>query len=172
MSKKNKTFNQKMRHFSMQYLAHHPLCFKFNNHVFRIGSLYLCVGCFSVLLGFIISSIIFFVFRSFFETFPIILASIGLFGVCISLLQLLLKPEVKLLKFLFRLVLGIALGAYTGILILVPKIWLSILLFLLLIPGVYLSNILRGPSPYKECETCSVMFVELTCDYFISDVEK
>jgi hypothetical protein len=172
MNKRGKNLNQKIKHISMQYLAHHPLCFKFNNHVFKIGSFYLCVGCFSVLLGFIISSILFFIFKSFFEDLPIILASVGLFGVCMSLVQLLLKPENKILKFLFRLSLGIALGAYTGILILVPKIWLSILLFLLLFPGVYLYNILRGPSPYRECETCTVMFVELTCDYFISEVEK
>lgn len=172
MSKRDKNLSQKLRHFSMQYLAHHPLCFKFNNHVFKIGSLYLCVGCFSVLFGFIISSILFFIFKDFFETLSIVLASIALFGVSMSLVQLILKPEIKFFKFLFRLLLGIALGAYTGILILIPKIWLSILLFLLLFPGVYFYNILRGPSPYKECETCSVMFVELTCDYFISDVEK
>ncbi len=172
MSKRKEILNQKLRHFSMQYLAHHPLCYNFNNHVFKIGSLYFCVGCFSVLFGFIVSSILFFIFKAFFETLPIILASVGLFGVCMSLFQLLLKPENKFLKFLFRLLLGVAIGAYTGILILVPKIWLSILLFLLLFPGVYLYNILRGSSPYKECEKCSVMFKELTCDYFISDVEK
>ena len=171
MNKRKKTtrsFNQKLRHFSMQYLAHHPLCYKFSNHVFKIGSLYLCVGCSSVLFGFIISSVLFFIFKDFFQTLPIILASSALFGVSLSLFQLLFKPRFKLLKFLFRFLLGIALGAFTGILILIPKIWISILLFLLLFPGVYLYNILRGISPYMECESCSVRFIEPSCDFFQS----
>ena len=113
MSKRKKNtrnFNQKLRHFSMQYLAHHPLCYKFSNHVFKIGSLYLCVGCFSVIFGFIVSSVIFFVFKNFFQTIPIGLALTALIGVSLSIIQLLLKPKLKLLKFLFRFPLGISLA--------------------------------------------------------------
>jgi hypothetical protein len=160
---------EKIKNFSALYLAHHPLCIKFRNHVFKIGSLYLCVGCFSVLTGFLVFTILFSVFQDFFQTNPIILAFISLSGVILSLIQLLLKPNFKWTKASFRFLLGAALGAYNGLIILLPKIWLGFILFLLFFPGVYLYNILRGSSPFIECETCSIKNTETSCDYYSID---
>lgn len=155
----------RIKNFSALYLAHHPLCVKFRNHVFKIGSLYLCVGCFSIIIGFMFFSIFFFVFKSFFQSLPIVLALIALSGVSLSLLQLVLKPNFKWSKAIFRFLLGSALGSFVGIIILTPKIWLGFILFLLLFPGAYLYNILRGTSPYEECDECSVKYKEASCDY-------
>ncbi len=160
------SFSQRLKLFSMQYLAHHPLCIKFKNHVFVIGPLSLCVGCTSVLLGFISFTILFFVMQNIFLIRPLILASVAASGVFIALIQVLLRPSNKWIKALFRLVLGIGLGSFTGLIVLVPNWGLKIGLFFFLFPGVYLYNILRGLSPYLECESCSVRFIEPSCDFY------
>jgi hypothetical protein len=160
---------QKIENFSALFLAHHPLCLKFRNHVFKIGSLYLCVGCFSVLTGFLVFTILFSVFQNYFKSHPTVLAIIAIIGVSLSLLQLLLKPNNKWIKATFRFLLGSSLGAYNGFIIMIPKLWLGFVLFIFLFPGVYLYSILRGTSSFKECETCSVKYEETSCDYYSKD---
>jgi hypothetical protein len=65
------------------------------NHVFKIGSFYLCVGCTSVFIGIIIANIFVFSLFEFFKNNPLVLALITSFGVLIALLQLLIKPKNK-----------------------------------------------------------------------------
>ena len=163
--KKKLNLTSKIKFFSMQYLAHHPVCNKFENHVFKIGSLFLCVGCTSVLTAFIIYTILFFSIPSTFQSFPLINALVALAGVSMSVIQVLLKTKNKWVKAIFRFCLGAALGAYTGIIVLIDNIGLKIGLFAFLFPGVYLYNILRGQSSYLECRTCETKFLEHTCDY-------
>ena len=158
------SFDQRLKLFSMQYLAHHPLCIKFKNHVFVVGSLFLCVGCTSVLLGFISFTILFFVLQDIFLLRPLVVALVTTAGVIIALIQLILKPNNKWIKAFFRLSLGIGLGSFTGLIVLTPHWGLKIGLFFFLFPGVYLYNKLRGPSPYEECNKCSIKFTEPTCD--------
>ena len=165
----------------MQYLAHHPVCKKFDNHVFRIGQLFLCVGCTSVFLAFISYTVVFFSLISFFNLYPYVNGGFAAFGVSMALLQVFIKPKNKWLKAIFRFWLGIGLGAYTAIIVQVSQldsvlgfytIFIQIALFLLLIPGVLLYNILRGDSPYMECQECEIKFSEPTCDYNHIIIEK
>ena len=180
-SKKDKSFSYRVRIFSMLYLAHHPACDKFNNHIFRIGSLFLCVGCTSIFLAFISYTIVFFSMLPFFTSFPYVNGIFAAFGVAMALTQVFLKPKNKWVKSFFRFCLGIGLGAYTAIIVQVSKlssqigfftILVQIGLFLLLIPGIFLYNILRGESPYMECKECSVKFIEITCDYNLINAEE
>ncbi|MCE7738645.1 MAG: hypothetical protein KAU62_15870 [Candidatus Heimdallarchaeota archaeon] len=180
-SKKEKSFSYRVRTFSMQYLAHHPACDKFNNHIFRIGSLFLCVGCTSVFLAFISYTIVFFSMLSFFTSFPYANGIFAAFGVAMALTQVFLKPNNKWIKALMRFSLGIGLGAYTALIVQVSNlssqigyftILIQIALFLLLIPGVFLYNVLRGDSPYLECTECSIRFVEPSCDYYTVTLEE
>ncbi len=173
-SKKKKSFSYRVRIFSMQYLVHHPSCDKFDNHVFRIGSLFLCVGCTSVFLAFISYSVVFFSMLPFFTSFPYANGIFAAFGVAMALIQVFLKPNNKLIKILFRSSLGIGLGAYTALIVQVSNLssqigsftfLIQIALFLLLIPGVFLYNVLRGDSPYLECKECSIKYIEPSCDY-------
>ncbi|MCE7749852.1 MAG: hypothetical protein GPJ51_15805 [Candidatus Heimdallarchaeota archaeon] len=173
-SKKDKNFSYRVRIFSMLYLAHHPVCDKFNNHIFRIGSLFLCLGCTSVFLAFISYTIVFFSMLPFFTSFPYVNGIFAAFGVAMALTQVFLKPNNKLIKVLLRFSLGIGLGAYTAIIVQVSNlssrignftILIQIALFLLLIPGVFLYNVLRGDSPYLECTECSIKYIEPSCDY-------
>ncbi len=170
-----KSFSERMRIFSIRYLAHHPSCIKFDNHIFKIGQLFLCVGCTSVFIGFISYTIVFFSLLNYFKQFPYIIGAIAAFGVGIALIQVLLKPKLKLIKASFRFFLGIGLGAYISLIVQVSSIsqlgnyamLVQIGLFLLLLPGIYLYNILRGDSPYLECKECSIKDSEPTCDYSI-----
>ena len=173
--KQKKNFSERLQLFSIKYLAHHPSCKKFDNHIFRIGKLFLCVGCTSVFLGFISYTVIFFSLLSSFRRFPYITGTIAAFGVGMALMQVFLKPKFKLFKAFFRFCLGVGLGAYIALIVQVSTIsqlggysmLVQVALFLLLIPGVYLYNVLRGDSPYLECESCSVKLEESTCDYLI-----
>ncbi len=162
----------------MKYLAHHPVCHKFENHIFRLGSLLLCVGCTSVISGFIIHTIIFFSLLDTFKAYPIISGLLAAFGTGMALIQVFLKPKRRWLKSFFRFCLGIGLGAYVSIIVLTADLFyvigdytilVQLALFVLLIPGVYLYNILRGDSPYLECKECEEKFIEPTCDYNIVD---
>ena len=119
-------------------------------------------------LGFISFTILFFVLQDNFIARPLSLALVALNGVILALIQLLLRPNKKWIKASLRFSLGIGLGAFTGLIVLTPHWGLKIGLFLLLFPGVYLYNILRGISPYMECESCSVRFIEPSCDFFQS----
>ena len=158
----------------MKYLAHHPSCYKFDNHVYRLGSLILCVGCTNVILGFLIYTILFFSFFDFFRTTPLISGITAALGVSIALFQVFLTPTNKWLKSMFRFYLGIGLGGYTSLIVLMAGlrdvigdyfILIQIVFFLLLIPGIYLYNILRGDSPYIECRECDEKFLEESCDF-------
>jgi len=91
-----------------------------------------------------------------------------------ALIQVFLKPKKKWLKSFFRFCLGIGLGAYTNIIVLAADLFdvigyytilVQIALFVLLVPGVYLYNVIRGASPYLECKECEEKFLEPTCDY-------
>lgn len=173
-SKKEKSFSYRVRIFSMLYLAHHPACDKFNNHIFRIGSLFLCIGCTSVFLAFISYTIVFFSMLPFFTSFPYVNGIFAAFGVGMALTQVFLKPNNKLIKVLLRFSLGLGLGAYTALIVQVSNlssqignftILIQISLFLLLIPGVFLYNVLRGDSPYLECTECSIKYIEPSCDF-------
>ncbi|MHA1200624.1 MAG: hypothetical protein ACTSQF_15000, partial [Candidatus Heimdallarchaeaceae archaeon] len=110
----------------------------------------------------------------FFREFPIISGIIAAFGVGMALIQVFLKPKKKWLKSFFRFCLGIGLGAYTNIIVLAADLFdvigyytilVQIALFVLLVPGVYLYNVIRGASPYLECKECEEKFLEPTCDY-------
>ncbi|MCE7741275.1 MAG: hypothetical protein GOP50_02350 [Candidatus Heimdallarchaeota archaeon] len=179
--KRKRSFSHRLKIFSMKFLAHHPACYKFDNHIFKLGSLMLCVGCTSVILGFILYTIVFFSFFGFFRGLPILSGIIAAFGVGMALIQVFLKPKNKWLKSFFRLCLGIGLGAYTNIIVLAADLFnvignyiilVQITLFVLLIPGIYLYNILRGDSPYLECKECEEKFIEPTCDYNVVSNHK
>ncbi|MCG3221502.1 MAG: hypothetical protein H7641_08990, partial [Candidatus Heimdallarchaeota archaeon] len=92
----------KLKNFSSLYLAHHPLCENYRNHVFKIGSLYLCVGCTSIVTAFIVYTILFFAVPRIFQEYPLTNGIIAAIGVGMSLLQFVLRPSNKIIKIIFR----------------------------------------------------------------------
>ena len=154
----------KLKNFSALYLAHHPLCENYRNHIFKIGSLYLCVGCTSIITAFIVYTILFFTIPSVFQGYPMINGIVAAIGVGISLLQFVIRPSNKIIKILFRFSLGLAVSAYIGIIVLIQQWGIKIGLFSMLFVGVILYNSLRREYALEECEKCSIKGTE-PCDY-------
>ncbi len=146
----------KLKDFSSLYLAHHPLCNPYKNHVFKIGSLYLCVGCTSIIAGFVVYTVFFFTFPRVFQGYPLVNGLISAYGVGLALLQLMIHPSKKLSKVIFRFSLGLAVAAYMGIVFLVEKWGIKIGLFVLLFACVIIYNSLRKEINIEECEKCDL----------------
>ncbi|MHA1827389.1 MAG: hypothetical protein ACTSX6_01945 [Candidatus Heimdallarchaeaceae archaeon] len=141
--KVKKNFARKVENFSETYLAHHPVDESYENHVFKIGHLYLCVGCTGLYSGVTIFFILFFLVPDVFQGKAIITAMISLFGTTLALFQLWLEPENKWIKFSLRFCLGLSVGAYFGLIILVPEWWWKFGLFFFLFPITFLYSYLR-----------------------------
>ncbi|MHA1346950.1 MAG: hypothetical protein ACTSVO_07610 [Candidatus Heimdallarchaeaceae archaeon] len=142
---------ERIKNFSELYLAHHEISEKCENHVFKIGPFYLCVGCTSVFVGIVSFSIFLFIFYSTFKTYPLVLALITSFGVSLALLQLVIKPKNKWVKALMRFLLGVGIGALLAIVVIIPNIYLKFGFFILLGIGTVLYNIVRRNSPENSC---------------------
>ncbi|MHA1551541.1 MAG: hypothetical protein ACTSQC_06325 [Candidatus Heimdallarchaeaceae archaeon] len=142
--KEELTIKEKIKIFSKLYLAHHEICEECKNHVFKIGPLYLCVGC-------TIFGIILFSFLDVFKGFPLVVALITSYGVFMALMQLFLKPTNKLLKTLMRFSLGLGMGSFFALLVFIPNWYLKFGLFILLGIGTILYNIVRSYSHMDDC---------------------
>ena len=149
--KEELTIKEKIKIFSKLYLAHHEICEECKNHVFKIGPLYLCVGCTSVIFGVVIFGIILFSFLDVFRGFPLVIALITSYGVFMALMQLFTKPTSKLLKVLMRFSLGLGMGAFFALLVFIPNWYLKFGLFILLGIGTILYNIVRSYSHMDDC---------------------
>ncbi|MCG3224673.1 MAG: hypothetical protein H7647_09425 [Candidatus Heimdallarchaeota archaeon] len=142
---------ERITNFSEIYLAHHEISEKCKNHVFKIGSFYLCVGCTSVFIGIIIANIIIFSLFEFFKNNPLVLALITSFGVLIALIQLLIKPKNKWVKAFMRFSLGAGLGALLSLIVFIPNFYLKFGIAILIGIGTVLYNIVRRNSPENGC---------------------
>ena len=87
-------------------LSHHPLCGKYEDHVFKIRGRYVCIGCATVYPSAIITALLLSILNSssFTIAFPIALSSFGL-----NLMRFLNKNH--RLAILFNTCLGVSLGA-------------------------------------------------------------
>jgi hypothetical protein len=88
-------------------LSHHPLCGRFEDHVFKIRGRYVCIGCATVYPSAIITALLLSILNtsSFAIVFPIALSSFAA-----NLMRFLSKSH--RLSLLFNTSLGISLGAY------------------------------------------------------------
>lgn len=145
------TISERITNFSELYLAHHPICDECRNHVFKIGPLFLCVGCTCVISGFLIFGIFLFSFLDFFYGFPLSVALITSYGVLMSLIQLFTKPKNKWLKVLMRFSLGLGMGAFLALIVFLTNWFLKFGLLFLLIIGTFLYNIVRSYSHLDDC---------------------
>ncbi len=149
---------------SWTYLAHHPTCSRYRNHIFKIGSMYLCVGCTSSIIGFIIYSIVFYSFMEFFKTNPINNGYVTIFGVLLALIQLMLNPQNKWIKAFMRFSLGLGLGGYVALVVLVPSWNLKISLFVMLFFASILYNDIRKNKNTILCKNCSLRKADPPCN--------
>ncbi|MHA1401104.1 MAG: hypothetical protein ACTSQE_12215 [Candidatus Heimdallarchaeaceae archaeon] len=155
-----------------QNFTHHPTCSVYKNHYFSIGPLKLCVGCTSVYSSLTLKLILYFTLQEFFNSNLLIFPIICLIGVTAAIGQYLIKPENKWIKAFLRSLLGFGLGAYILLIVLTPKWWLRIVLFVIALGGVYLYNLMRGKANIEYCDTCPLHFAEPRCDPFENTQRK
>ncbi|MHA1686203.1 MAG: hypothetical protein ACTSYD_07290 [Candidatus Heimdallarchaeaceae archaeon] len=147
-----------------QWFAHHPTCSRYKNHYFTIGKVHLCVGCTSVYSVFTVFLIFFAIYRDFFVQNFILLPLLFLYGVIISLLHLIIKPENKAVKSFSRASLGLGGGAYVAMTIIAPQWYLKLALAIIAFMMVMLYARLRQGANLELCETCPMKFHDPPCD--------
>lgn len=150
------TFSSKITSFSELYLSHHPICDCYKNHYFKIGPVYLCVGCTSFFSGSTIFLLLYFLLPTIFQDKPLVIIIPGFIGIILALIQLWWRPEKKIIKILLRFMLGWAMGAFFGLIILIPSWGWKFGLFAFLFPTTLLYNFLRWKSPQPFSDQCSI----------------
>ncbi len=149
-------------------IAHHPTCSRYENHLFRIGKLNLCVGCTSMYSSWALYLLVFFLLPSFFQkNYVIINAFVFVVAMVSPLLHIVIKPENKWIKSVFRGILGIGLGAYSGLIILVPNWWIRVLMIALFVVATRMYGQIRGSHANIDlCATCPLSKSDPPCDPF------
>jgi len=159
-------FLQLMKVTAWRRFAHHPTCSVYKNHYYKIGKICLCVGCTSLYSSIIISLIFFLSFMNFFRLNPNYLAFTFVIGILGPFIHFAIRPKNKWLKTLFRVLAGLALGAYMGLIVLLglKYWWLQIIMLLFIVAGFSLYGWMRGKrANLRYCETCPLHYAEPPC---------
>lgn len=159
-------YRQLLKVTSWRRLAHHPTCSVYKNHYYKIGNIYLCVGCTSLYASIIVSLILFASFMNFFRTYPYYLAFTFVIGIMGPFIHFAIRPKNKWLKTLFRVSAGIALGAYIGLIVLIgfKNWWLQIIMFFFIGAGFVLYGLMRGNrANLRYCDTCPLHIADPPC---------
>ncbi|MEA2069838.1 MAG: hypothetical protein U9O98_00955 [Asgard group archaeon] len=165
--KKNTPFHAQwelIKLYSIKYFAHHPICSQYKNHYFKIGPLYLCVGCTSMYLGIFSYILSFFLVPTIFRESVWILSTTPFIGFTIAILHSLLKVKIKWFKAISRFLSGLSIGAFIGIIIAVPNWFIRFILGVFLILGHQLYGKIRGSNANrKKCQTCPLRNADPPC---------
>lgn len=129
-------------------LSHHPLCGKFDDHVFKIGGRHVCIGCATVYPSAIITALLLSIANSssFAIAFPIALSSFAL-----NMMRFLSKSH--RLSILFNTSLGVSLGASLLSAIHAPEnLQLAVVLGGLAVAFSF--SFLKGYRVFATCKSC------------------
>ena len=138
------------------YFAHHPLCTRFVNHVWNIGPLIVCQGCFMIFSGTIIGLFLFALTHVVLDMYQWFMVA----AVCIipSLLNEILKIQYQKLKHSIRFLNGIGFGGFIWAFLTVDLIRKLIAIVVAGILYTLLKLVRRRRMSYDICEGC----IELT----------
>jgi hypothetical protein len=161
--------------FKLSYtfrFAHHPLCERYQDQRYQIGSVHLCQGCTLVTLGTIISALLAFL-AIFFLSIPwqyFILTNI------IALLPALIADGLRLgrrAKRFARFSLGLALGTTIGLIVVVPLWWLKVSLIIIGVFAIIAYRRFRSYTPKEDlCQTCPHLEEAPYCPGYILQMQK
>jgi hypothetical protein len=143
---------QIIKYKAWRIFAHHPVCSKYKDHYFKIGQLYFCIGCTMLYSGIFVFTALFFSLPQVFQNNPWVICSIPFAGFGLAISHLIFRFKNKWIKTFLRFIAGIGVGAYLGIVYLVPDWWLRFALISLLLAGNTYYGKSRGP--YKNIEKC------------------
>jgi len=129
-------------------LSHHPLCGRFEDHVFRIRGRYLCIGCATVYPSALVTALLLLMVSpvSFAVIFPIALSFFAL-----NLMRFLSKNH--RLSVLFNVSLGISLGAALFSAVYAPANLQLVVIFVELAVAISFS-FLKGHRMFATCRSC------------------
>ena len=160
-----RTIWEMVRITAWQNFTHHPTCSQYKQHYFSIGKVKLCVGCTSFYSMIAASLIVFFVAKDFFTQNAIILPIVYVFGILAFGMHILIRPEKKWLKAIFRGSLGLGGGAYIAVIILGPVWWTRLILIAFIPFEIALFFSVRGKKANLAiCETCPLHHADPPCD--------
>jgi len=129
-------------------LSHHPLCGKFDDHVFKIKGRYVCIGCATVYPSAILTVLFLWIMNlsSFAIAFPIAMASFAL-----NMVRFLSRDH--RLSVLFNAILGVSLGASLLSAINAPdNLRLSVVLVGLAVAFIF--SFVKGYRVLATCKSC------------------
>jgi hypothetical protein len=143
--------------------AHHPLCERFSDQVFKIGDLYICQGCSLALLGFIIS-----LFLGIFISLGIdvIWWYVIVCGLTLPSFILLFVSFPRTVKRIVRFLFGFGIGGGLGTVFTVSK-WSQRIILSAIVLLIYIlfrifykktkspENVCEGCPEYRQREVCS-----------------
>ncbi len=157
-------YRQLVKITAWRRFAHHPTCSVYTNHYYTIGKIHLCVGCTSLYTTIIFSLIIFFSFMNFFLNNPYYLAFAFVIGILGPFIHFAIRPKNKWIKTIFRVFAGVALGAYIGLIVLVPIWWIKIIMLIFIIAGFSFYGMMRGKNAnLKYCNECRMRTADPPC---------
>lgn len=160
-----RTIWEMVRITAWQNFAHHPTCSQYKQHYFSIGKVKLCVGCTSFYSMIATSLIAFFAAYDFFRQNAIILPIVYVYGLLAFGMHILIRPEKKWLKTLFRASLGLGAGSYIAVIILGPIWWTRLILIAFIPFEIALFFSVRGKKANLAiCDTCPLHHAEPPCD--------
>ncbi len=151
---------ERLKGFVKLTLAHHPLCWQFESHTFRVCGIILCLGCTGFYTGVLIGVLIIMIGRVFqLDWFTLVgIATVLLLPTIFQLIKIpFFSSEQKSFRFLFRWLLGI--GVAIGLLSIVkaPHVLIGSIQFILGF-GLYLGigiNRIRSKDMWIECQNCT-----------------
>lgn len=129
-------------------LSHHPLCGKFEDHIFKIRGRYVCIGCATVYPSAVVTILLLSIMNmsSFAIVFPIALSSFA-----VNLMRFLDKSH--RLSLTFNAILGVSVGASLLSAIYAPKdIQLAVILVGLVVAFSF--SFLKGHRVLARCKSC------------------
>ncbi len=129
-------------------LSHHPLCGRFDDHVFKIRGRYVCIGCATVYPSALVTALLLLIMSpiSFSIIFPI---SLSFFAM--NLMRLLTKNH--RFSILFNACLGISLGAALFSAIYAPE-GLQLAVVIAGLAVVISFSFLKGRRVFATCKSC------------------
>jgi hypothetical protein len=129
-------------------LSHHPLCGKFDDHVFKIRGRYVCIGCMTVYPSAIVTVLLLSItnMNSFGIAFPIAVSSFA-----VNMMRYLSKSHRFSVP--FNMILGVSVGASLLSAIYAPKdIQLAVILVGLAVAFSF--EFLKGHRVLARCKSC------------------
>ena len=156
-----KLWRKNFQLFHIFKFAHHPLCDRFSDHVWKIGNIYVCQGCTLSILGAILGTFLLVIINPALTLIQWLI--LGISFLIPTLIVELFKIKYRPLKRTVRLIAGFDLGICLG-LIISGSVHEKIFALIFIVFGYSLFSLIRRlKRPKDKCEGCFELKEEGIC---------